>query len=569
MRFRRGNKLKRRFRHIAAALVMLFLVFGVLPSATPISGTWPSLAAISDMWCPGALVAQADSIPFDPNDYPGEFDYEYAYEVLEIVNEVRKAGGRPEIKMEKSLLDSAMLRAAEIPNYFSHYRPNGTSFRTTNTIVDQENIAFGFFSPEDVMDCWMNSYAHWDNIMYDGYNTIGIGCYRYGGSVYWVQHFSPTKISESYADPRGLGFSNNIEDYDITRYAGKNRYETALQIANSIGVLFDYQEGRFGDMTIKEFISRYGEMFTEAGDSFDTVIVAYGGNYADALSGSYLAYLTKAPIVLVNKSNENQIIDYVNKKLVDDGQVYILGGPSVVSDHLEETLSGNFFVTRLWGNDRYGTNLSILKECNRLLGKGELSAYNADGAGESTASEVDGASESTGSAEFVYPDGPCLVCSGKGFADALSASAACMPILLVGDKLTGDQEAYLEKTEYDYSIIGGTLAVSNDVEYALSDSGVVRTRLAGKDRFETSVLVAKSFFPSKPETVMLAYSQNFPDGLSGAPLAQMYNAPLILVNNKNYQHAVDYCKSVVAKALGIFGGELVISNDTAIKCLAW
>ena len=48
-----------------------------------------------------------------------------------------------------------------------------------------ENIARYQKTPEEVMDDWMHSPAHRENIMHPRYTEIGIGIYK----DHWVQHF--------------------------------------------------------------------------------------------------------------------------------------------------------------------------------------------------------------------------------------------------------------------------------------------------------------------------------------------------------------------------------------------
>ena len=53
-----------------------------------------------------------------------------------------------------------------------------------------ENIAKGQRTPEAVMNGWMNSQGHRENILSESYTEIGVG---YGtdsnGMTYWVQMF--------------------------------------------------------------------------------------------------------------------------------------------------------------------------------------------------------------------------------------------------------------------------------------------------------------------------------------------------------------------------------------------
>ena len=106
-----------------------------------------------------------------------------------------------------------------------------------------------------------------------------------------------------------------------------------------------------------------------------------------------------------------------------------------------------------------------------------------------------------------------LVCTATNFADSLSGSATGLPILLVHNEkgeLTKDQKAYLAKLRRcSFTIVGGENAVSKQLETQLQSYGKVR-RLAGENRFETSVLVAKTYFKDS-DACVLAYAYNFPD----------------------------------------------------------
>ena len=285
---------------------------------------------------------------------------------------------------------------------------------------------------------------------------------------------------------------------------------------------------------------RYGTAFAACDElkaklkvsQFDTVVIACGTNFADALSGTYLAGIKNAPILLVNPATEAKVIETVNKDLKKGGTVYLLGGELVVSKNVETALAAKgFSVKRLAGKDRYGTNLAILKEAG-------------------------------------VKSGEILVCSGASYADSLSASSVGKPIFLVGKELTADQVNYLGTlgtTKFD--IVGGNFAVVPKVESDLKKYGETE-RVAGQTRFDTSVEVAKKFFPGNRGTAVLAYAMDFPDGLSGGSLGVAYKAPILLVTNTNYKAAAAYTKAAGVKTVIIMGGTLRISDDTAKACLA-
>ena len=140
----------------------------------------------------GILVSSANSFASDTKTVSGTFNYTYAAEVLTIVNKERRANGLNELTLTRSLTDSAMIRAAETTVSFSHTRPNGeqcfTAFEWTSAAG--ENIAYGQRTPEQVMQGWMNSSGHRANILSSKFTTMGIGCFEYGGRLYWAQAFS-------------------------------------------------------------------------------------------------------------------------------------------------------------------------------------------------------------------------------------------------------------------------------------------------------------------------------------------------------------------------------------------
>ncbi len=122
-------------------------------------------------------------------DATGMSEYDNAYEVLEIVNRKRVAKGLKEVVMDQDLLDAAMLRAAEISVKFSHIRPNGAQWYSVCKKMNAENIAYGAESPSSVMNSWMKSGGHRDNILNADYRSVGIGVFYKDGVRYWVQCF--------------------------------------------------------------------------------------------------------------------------------------------------------------------------------------------------------------------------------------------------------------------------------------------------------------------------------------------------------------------------------------------
>ena len=143
-------------------------------------------------------------------------NYDYAYQVLTLVNNERKAQGLSTLKMDRSLLESAMVRAAELTIFFSHNRPDGTLCFSANGKMNAENIALGQRSPSAVMNSWMNSAGHRGNILTGYYSSIGIGCFEIDGTLFWVQCFG-SGSAETVSQPANSAVNQtvNVRNIDI------------------------------------------------------------------------------------------------------------------------------------------------------------------------------------------------------------------------------------------------------------------------------------------------------------------------------------------------------------------
>ena len=112
-------------------------------------------------------------------------------EVLRLVNIEREKAGLSPLYYAWGAQSAADIRAQEIQSSFSHTRPNGTdcftalkeagvSFNTAG-----ENIAYGYGSPAQVVDGWMNSQPHRENILSSNFSGLAVGI----NGTYWVQLF--------------------------------------------------------------------------------------------------------------------------------------------------------------------------------------------------------------------------------------------------------------------------------------------------------------------------------------------------------------------------------------------
>jgi putative cell wall-binding protein len=285
----------------------------------------------------------------------------------------------------------------------------------------------------------------------------------------------------------GAATSNADANFGFSRLQGSDRYDTAKDVA------------------IKTF------------GTSDLVIVASGETFPDALSSAFAAGVGKAPVLLTKSASLPAPTKTAITTLGAKNAV-IVGGTSAVSADVEKQLKDSgLSVTRLAGNNRYGTAVEVAKS-------GGASAIGKTGGPVPPASPT------------------AIVVSGEAFPDALSAGpasdAAKLPILLTPQAgLASETKTFLGDSTYGIKtvlIIGGKAAVSQGVEDEIKAMGITVTRIAGTDRMDTAGQVAdyelKNLTFSKAH-VELARGDAFADALSAAPHAGKVPAPLLLTQD--------------------------------------
>lgn len=317
-----------------------------------------------------------------------------------------------------------------------------------------------------------------------------------------------------YATPDFIAKEEN-DSINISRLYGDNRYETALKAADRLLV----DSGK---------------------DRFDTVIIATGEDYADALTSGSLAGCTNAPVLLINKNSETSVIHYISEKTQNNGNIYIVGGTAVVSERVEASLKKEgYIVKRLAGKNRYETNLMVLKEC----------------------SKKDASTSRGGKTLFVA--------TGHDYPDALAASATKQRILLVDKELSAGQKAYLSSQATDVDkiyVLGGETVVSKGIEQKLEDYSFSVDRIAGQTRIETATFVAKvikeMYGNRDGKYVYLVNAYNFPDGLVAGAMCQEGSCVLLMnsykgadENTREYVYSEDSEANII-----VMGGPSVISD---------
>ncbi len=118
-------------------------------------------------------------------------------EVVNLVNAERKKQNLAPLAIDWQVSRVAQYKSEDMGNnnYFSHNSPTyGSPFDMLKSFKISysyagENIAKGQKTPQAVVDAWMNSQGHRENILNSKFTKIGIGYYIKNGTVYWTQMF--------------------------------------------------------------------------------------------------------------------------------------------------------------------------------------------------------------------------------------------------------------------------------------------------------------------------------------------------------------------------------------------
>lgn len=251
-------------------------------------------------------------------------------------------------------------------------------------------------------------------------------------------------------------------------------------------------------------------MFNES----DNVVLASGYNFADALSAGQLAAALNAPLILSSDQLDSRTSDEIAK--LKPKNIYIVGGETALSSSIEESVKSvvnDINIERLKGNDRYETSVKVMEKTKEFV-----------------------------DAEYL------LIASGKNFPDALSATSfmADHKALMV----LSDGNSY-PKSDLQEIAIGGV--------NQLPLNGFTGERIAGNDRYQTALAIARRSFESN-ENAILANSKVFADSLSAVSVAKNYKAPIILTDNENLTQST---KAYLEKmnSVTIIGGEKSVSSN--------
>jgi putative cell wall-binding protein len=226
-------------------------------------------------------------------------------------------------------------------------------------------------------------------------------------------------------------------------------------------------------------------------DGADTVVLARGYDFPDALAGTTLAYQLDAPMLLTHdtkltSTTKTEILRLKAKKVI------LLGSSDAIHSDVERELRGmGLEVSRIGGVDRFDTAAQIAENMPK---KGNTA----------------------------------IVAYGFNFPDALTIApyAAKMgyPIFLTRTKELPEATKNALKN-FEHTIVVGSEDVISESIFKQLNSPV---RYGGLNRFETNFDIVNKLFTGDNGKAYIATGYNYADALTGAVLAAKNNAPLLL-----------------------------------------
>jgi len=302
----------------------------------------------------------------------------------------------------------------------------------------------------------------------------------------------------------------------VTRLSGNDRYGTGVSVSQA------QWANAGGDNTPRAVAN--------------SVVLARGDNFPDALAGVPLAKRNRGPLLLTESGSLNPLTATEIRRVLPRGStVYILGGTTAISPTVQKQLEGmGYNIQRYGGSDRFQTSLQI--------------------------------AQGMGSPHQV------VVATGLNFADALAAGPLAADegnaiLLSNGTTLDPNTKAYIAAAErkngaadpaFHLNAVGGAAVTAT--KYLGGQSHA----LMGGDRYQTAAAVAQRFAADMPVTQFgVATGTQFADALTGGAYMANANEPLLLTaptvlapSDANLLHGMQSQLSQVT----MFGGQAALNK---------
>lgn len=176
-------------------------------------------------------------------------------DLLSSTNKARQGKGITPLKINVKLSNAASSKAQDMfsKNYWAHFAPDGTSpwYFIKNSgysyVFAGENLAKGFTTTNEVVDAWLNSASHRENLLSDKYDEIGFavaeGKLLGEDTVLIVQIFGTSE--DSYLarnNPDTVSNSNNINESENQNLAIGSNPSVRSEIAIKTGSINSTQK---------------------------------------------------------------------------------------------------------------------------------------------------------------------------------------------------------------------------------------------------------------------------------------------------------------------------------------
>lgn len=295
--------------------------------------------------------------------------------------------------------------------------------------------------------------------------------------------------------------------------------------------------------------------------SASTVVVAPAEGYPEALLAAPLAATLEAPVLLTwgTQLSERDLLDPAVASEIDRlgaTTAVIVGGTGTLGPELEDQLRERAGITasrRIAGADRYELSRQVAEEI-AAVAPGAVSPIVALG-------------------EHADP--------ARGWPDALAASAVAaaqrMPILLTrGGELPSATRGFLARNDVgEVRIAGGPLAIAPAVEDGIRALGRTTRRLAGDDRYATSLALAEEAITHGASVgrVWAATGRNYPDALAAGRSVAARGEVLVLVDGTDpaggtVVHAWLRQRAGSVASVSVIGGTGVVTGTVLEKLRA-
>ncbi|BCB05812.1 S8 family serine peptidase [Bacillus sp. KH172YL63] len=350
---------------------------------------------------------------------------------------------------------------------------------------------------------------------------------------------------------------NEVADRDTT-VKGKSENEANIKVKSGtklIGSGISSANGSFSVQIPKQSAGTELKVFAtdQAGNESESVILTVKDKTAPSQP---IVHSVGVHSTVITGETEAEAMVYAKIGSTDIGQAFAdLSGEFLIHiDSLKPATEVSIVAVDQAGNQSSSTKVQVQRQApllKRLIGNTRYS----------TAVEV--STRGWDASHTVY------LVNGSAIADGLTATplaaANDAPILLTTkDKLPLETVSELKRLgTKKIVLVGGSSIISKEVKASLMKKGYDVSRIGGRDRYETSLLLAKELDKVKDvNEVYLAYGKGEPDALSIAAYSGVKKQPIILVDKKTVpQETYDWLKTEGMSTAFFIGGASVLGQN--------